>query len=144
MNYYSISEAAARFHIPESTIRYYEKKGLLPLMERDEAGRRLFSPNQMTMLEIIIYLKNTRMPIRTIKQYVDLVMEGDHTTPLRLEMMRKHKQAVLDEMALMSESLAGIEKKIARYTKRLQDKKQVVHEEAGATASTKSIRKEEP
>nr|WP_256253263.1 MerR family DNA-binding transcriptional regulator [Paenibacillus sp. UNC496MF] len=42
MNYYSIGAAAAQLHIPESTIRYYEKKGLLPLIERDHAGRRLF------------------------------------------------------------------------------------------------------
>ncbi|MFU8711507.1 MerR family DNA-binding transcriptional regulator [Bacillus velezensis] len=35
----------------ESTLRYYEKKGLLPLIERDEASRRLFSADQMPLLE---------------------------------------------------------------------------------------------
>ncbi|MEH7612392.1 MerR family DNA-binding transcriptional regulator [Gottfriedia acidiceleris] len=42
MKYCSISEAAAKFNITEATLRYYEKKGLLPLIERDKAGRRLF------------------------------------------------------------------------------------------------------
>ncbi len=40
MKYCSISEAAAKFNISESTLRYNEKKGLLPLIERDKAGRR--------------------------------------------------------------------------------------------------------
>ncbi|MCS7461315.1 MerR family transcriptional regulator [Paenibacillus doosanensis] len=117
MKYCTISEAAAKFNIPESTIRYYEKRGLLPLIERDEAGRRLFSEDQMTLLKIIIYLKNTHMPITVIKQYVDWVIQGDSTIELRLQMMENHKQAVLDKISLMTESLQGIETKITRYKK---------------------------
>ncbi len=124
MKYCSISEASAKFNIPESTIRFKKKKGLLPLIERDEAGRRLFSEDQITLLEIVIYLKNTHMPIRGIKQYVDWVVEGDNTTELRLEMMKNHKQAVLAEISLMTESLKGIQVKITRYTNRSQGKKE--------------------
>ncbi|UJF33988.1 MerR family transcriptional regulator [Paenibacillus hexagrammi] len=124
MNYCSISEASARFNIPESTIRYYEKKGLLPLIERNEAGRRLFSENQMALLGTVICLKNTNMPINDIKQYIDWVVEGDSTIELRLTMMETHKQAVLDEIALMTASLEGIDYKIARYTKHIQERKE--------------------
>ncbi|MEK8128872.1 MerR family transcriptional regulator [Paenibacillus filicis] len=123
MKVYSISEAAAKLHIPESTIRYYEKKGLLPQVERDEAGRRLFSEDLITFLGIIIYLKNTHMPISRIKQYVDLVVEGESTIELRLEMMKQHKQAVLAEIALMHEALKGIDVKITRYTTYTQERK---------------------
>ncbi|GIO34413.1 MULTISPECIES: MerR family transcriptional regulator [Paenibacillus] len=124
MKYCSISEASAKFNIPESTLRYYEKKGLLPLIERDEAGRRLFSEDQMTLLEIIIYLKNTHMSINDIKQYVDWVVEGDDTTELRLEMLKNHKQAVQAEMSLMQEALKGIDVKITRYIKRIEKRKE--------------------
>ncbi|CAG7644802.1 MerR family transcriptional regulator [Paenibacillus allorhizosphaerae] len=116
MKYCSISEASAKFNIPESTLRYYEKKGLLPLIERDEAGRRLFSEDQIALLETVICLKNTHMPISGIKQYIDLVVEGDNTIELRLEMMKNHRQAVLAEISLMTESLKGIDVKITRYT----------------------------
>lgn len=119
MKYVSISEAAAELRIPESTIRYYEKKGLLPWIERDQAGRRLFSENQMALLQTVMCLKNTNMPIGGIKQYIDWITEGDDTIPLRLEMMLRHKQAVLDEIALMQESVQGIDVKIARYRNRI-------------------------
>lgn len=118
MKYCSISEASAKFNIPESTLRYYEKKGLLPLIERDEAGRRLFSEDQIALLETVICLKHTHMSISGIKQYIDWVVEGEDTIELRLEMMKNHKQAVLDEISLMTESLKGIDLKITRYTRR--------------------------
>jgi DNA-binding transcriptional MerR regulator len=124
MKYCSISEAAAKFNIPESTLRYYEKKGLLPLIERDEAGRRLFSEDQIALLETVICLKNTHMPISGIRQYIDWVVEGDNTIELRLEMMKNHKQAVLAEISLMTESIKGIDMKITRYTKRTQERKE--------------------
>jgi DNA-binding transcriptional MerR regulator len=124
MNYYSISEAAVKFNIPESTLRYYEKKGLLPLIERDEAGRRLFSEDQIALLETVICLKSTHMPISGIKQYIDWVVEGDNTIDLRLEMMKNHKAAVIDEISLMTESLKGVDEKIIRYTKRTQERKE--------------------
>jgi DNA-binding transcriptional MerR regulator len=124
MKYCSISEASAKFNIPESTLRYYEKKGLLPLIERDEAGRRLFSEDQIALLETVNCLKNTHVPISGIKQYIDWVVEGDNTIELRLEMMKNHKQAVLAEISLMTESLKGIDVKITRYTKRTQERKE--------------------
>jgi DNA-binding transcriptional MerR regulator len=125
MKYCSIGEAAAKFNLPESTLRYYEKKGLLPLIERDEAGRRLFSEDQMALLETVLCLKSTHMPISSIKRYVEWIVQGETTLDLRLEMMKNHKQAVLDELSLMTESLKGIEFKITRYTKQIHERDEV-------------------
>ncbi|WDM22747.1 MerR family transcriptional regulator [Paenibacillus polymyxa] len=122
MKYCSISEASAKFNIQESTLRYYEKKGLLPLVERDEAGRLLFSEDQIALLGTVVCLKNTHMPISSIKHYIDWIVEGASTLELRLEMMKNHKQAVLDEISLMTESLKGIDLKITRYSKLIQER----------------------
>ena len=122
MNYFSISEAAARFGVPESTLRYYEKKGLLPLLERDEAGRRSFSEFHMILLKVVMHLKHTHMPLESIRQYVNWVVEGDSTTQQRLDMMLKHRQNVLDEIATMHEALDGIDVKIATYEERVRKK----------------------
>lgn len=121
MKKYTIGEAAARFHIPESTLRYYEKQGLLPHIERDEAGRRLYSEGHMALLGTVICLKNTHMPLSQIKQYVDWILEGDATLALRLSMMRAHKQAVLEEISLMTQSIGEIDFKIDRYVKLMEE-----------------------
>ncbi|MDO3410565.1 MerR family transcriptional regulator [Saccharibacillus sp. CPCC 101409] len=120
MNYFSISEAAAQFGVPESTLRYYEKKGLIPLLERDEAGRRMFSEFHMILLKVVMNLKRTNMPLGSIRQYVNWVVEGDGTTRQRLDMMLKHRQNVLYEISVMHEALDGINIKIATYEERVQ------------------------
>ncbi|MEI0737288.1 hypothetical protein VQ056_12490 [Paenibacillus sp. JTLBN-2024] len=80
MKYYSISEAAAKFDILNPRSYHCEKKGLLPLIGRDAAGRRLFSEDSMTLLKVVIYLKNTHMPIK--KQPIcGLGRRGDHHHP---------------------------------------------------------------
>ncbi|WP_418304246.1 hypothetical protein [Paenibacillus ihbetae] len=77
----------------------------------------------MALLQTVICLKNTRMPIREIKQYMDWIQEGDTTIERRLEMMTKHKQTVLDEISLMTDSLQGIDEKIKRYTNRIREER---------------------
>jgi DNA-binding transcriptional MerR regulator len=64
------------------------------------------------------------MPISGIKQYIDWVVEGDNTIELRLKMMKNHKQAVLAQISLMTDSLKGIDVKITRYTKRTKERKE--------------------
>ncbi|MEZ7792789.1 MerR family transcriptional regulator [Niallia circulans] len=89
--------------MPESTIRYYKTHGLLPLLERDEAERRLFSEKQMAPFRTIICLKNTHISITRIKQYINWIIEGNSTIQLRLAMMENHKQDVIAEISLMKE-----------------------------------------
>jgi DNA-binding transcriptional MerR regulator len=57
MSYYSIGEVADKMHMPASTIRYYEKQGLLPFVDRDENGRRAFKDNDFNFLEVINCMK---------------------------------------------------------------------------------------
>lgn len=54
---------------------------------------------------------------------MDWIQEGDATIERRLEMMTKHKQNVLDEISLMSDSLQGIDEKIKRYTNRIREER---------------------
>lgn len=135
----TIGEAAAHFGLPESTLRYYEKKGLLPHLGRDDAGRRIFSEFHMTLLQVILNLKRTNMPLGSIRQYVEWVVEGEQTTPLRLEMMQKHKETVLKEIETMHEALDGIQIKIARYEDRVSG-----WEKRQANGSDKSRQEEAP
>lgn len=140
----TIGEAAAHFGLPESTLRYYEKKGLLPHLGRDDAGRRIFSEFHMTLLQVILNLKRTHMPLGSIRQYVEWVVEGEQTTPLRLDMMRKHRQTVLEEIETMHEALDGIQIKIARYEDRVSgwEKRQANGSDTSGQAASTSYRKE--
>lgn len=96
---YTVAEAAKIVNTSPHTLRYYSKAGLLPFVERSERGVRLFKKEDFAWLFLIDCLKNTRMPIREIKQFVDWAMEGDETINDRLEMFQEREIAVKEQIA---------------------------------------------
>ena len=83
--HYSISEVAGLTGLSTHTLRYYERAGL--------------------MLE----------PIDRVSEYVDLARAGESTIPDRLELLLLHRISVMAQLAVMTESLAAIDFKIATY-----------------------------
>ena len=56
---YSIKEVSQMTNIPATTLRYYDKEGLLPFLERKESGYRVFHDSDLTMLQLLECLKST-------------------------------------------------------------------------------------
>lgn len=83
--------------ITPSTLRYYDKEGLLPNIKRKN-GIRVFEDEDFSWLRVLNCLKNTGMPIRKIKRYVDLTKEGDATLEERYELIKEQRQSVQDQM----------------------------------------------
>ena len=71
MKRYTIGEVAKMYGIAPSALRYYDKEGLLPFIERTEGGARLFKEEDLEWLTTIECLKDTGMPIKMIKQFID-------------------------------------------------------------------------
>ena len=113
----SIADAAARSGLSAHTLRYYERAGLLPHIDRDHAGRRRFSEEHLDWIRFLTYLRATGMPIRRMKEYVGLVQAGPHTADERRALLEAHRDTVVHQMDRLSESLIAIEQKIAYYTK---------------------------
>ncbi len=113
---YTIGEIASKLDIAPSTLRYYEKEGLLPSVERTEGGIRIYTQKDVEWLKLIECLKKTKMPIKEIKQFIVWCGEGDATIPLRLELIKRQKQAVLDEISALNGTLEMLEYKEWYYT----------------------------
>ncbi len=105
MQKYTIKDAAQIMNVPTSTIRYYDKEGLLPFMERLECGYRVFSEDDIAMLRTIDCLKKTGMPIKEIRQFIDWVQQGDESIEQRYEMFLERKKAVETQMAELQSTL---------------------------------------
>lgn len=105
---YSIGEAAEKTGITASTLRYYEKEGLLPSIKRDKNGIRSFTENDLQSLRIIECLKATGMPIKDIRKFIDLCAEGDNSLQERYALFLDRKAAVQKQI----EELQKVEKVI--------------------------------
>ena len=112
---YSIGQAAKMTGLTAHTLRYYEKEGLLPFLKKNSSGLRVFSDNDLGWLAMIECLKDTGMPLKGIKQYIDWFIEGNSTLPQRLEMFKNQKIKIEEQIALFNKHLQKIDYKIKLY-----------------------------
>lgn len=102
---YTIGEMAKLIGVAPSTLRYYDKEGLLPFTERTEGGMRVFNETHYETLKIIHCLKSTGMQIKDIKEFMSLVLKGDETIDERLALFKKRKAEVEKQIADLKETL---------------------------------------
>ena len=120
--YYTIGEVAKMFNLTPSTIRYYDKEGLLPFVKR-QSGIRQFSDSDINMLKTIECLKETGMPIKDIKQFSQWCLQGDCTLEQRLEMFYQRRDIVKQQMIELQNIMEHIEYKCNYYEKAVKEKK---------------------
>ncbi|MGE7687371.1 MerR family transcriptional regulator [Peribacillus simplex] len=118
---YTIGQVAKMNHLSISQIRYYDNQGLFPFLKRTEKGDRVFDDDALKFLDIILCLKNTGMPIKDIKQFVDWSMNGNDTIPQRLEMMKQQEINVIQQIRDTEENLRKIQQKISRLEREIQN-----------------------
>ena len=108
---YTVSEMAKRLGVAPSTLRYYDKEGLLPFIERSDGGIRMLKDTDFEWLSIIECLKKTGMPIKEIKVFIDWCIEGDTTISKRKELIEKQRQVVLFQIQQLKETLSMLDYK---------------------------------
>jgi DNA-binding transcriptional MerR regulator len=95
---YSIGEVAEATGIAISTLRYYDREGMFPNMERSGGGIRMFSDTEISIIKMIECLKASSMPIKEIKQFLDWCKEGDSSLQKRRDMFYERLDAVNRQM----------------------------------------------
>ena len=112
---YTIKQAAELTNLTPVTLRYYDKQGLLPFMERRESGYRMFSDGDIAMLQVIECLKKSGMSIKDIRQFSEWVLMGDDSLQERYEMFLERKRAVEAQMKDLQKTLDFINHKCWYY-----------------------------
>lgn len=112
---YTVGEMAKLLGVPASTLRYYDKEGLLPFVERSSGGMRMFQEKDYEWLQIIECLKKTGMPLKDIRTYIDLSMRGDATIAARLELVQRQREAVRTQMAALQKTVDTLDFKCWYY-----------------------------
>ena len=119
--HYTVGEMAKKLGVAPSALRYYEKEGLLPFVERSEGGIRVFRDSDYEWLKIISCLKKTGMQIKDIRSFIHLCMRGDETIDERLALFQKRKAEVEKQMAELQETLDTVNFKCWYYSEAIKD-----------------------
>ena len=118
---YSIKEVADILGLSASTIRYYDKQGLLPFVERSDSGYRMFSEDDLGLLRMIECLKKTNMPIKEIRQFTQWLQQGDASLKQRHQMFLERRKVVEKQIEQLQESLKVIDYKCWYYETAIAD-----------------------
>ncbi|UOE56067.1 MerR family transcriptional regulator [Bacillus sp. CMF12] len=129
MKTYTISEVAKELNLTVYTLRYYDKEGLMPFVERTSSGNRLFKESDLSALKVIECLKATGMPIKEIKNFIDWCSEGDATLQQRYDMFLERKANVEAQMEELRKTMDVIEHKCLYYKTALEAGTEDIHKE---------------
>ncbi len=117
---YSIGQVSKMFDLPVSTLRYYDKEGLFPNLER-ESGIRKFSDTEIEALRVIECLKTAGLEIKDIKQFMDWCSEGPSTYTNRKELFENRKTALEEQIKELEKNIAMIKFKCWYYEQAIAD-----------------------
>ena len=117
---YTIGQVSEMFDLPISTLRYYDKEGLFPGMQRT-SGIRKFDEKEIDAIRVIECLKKSGLEIKDIKLFMEWCVVGSETYPQRLELFVKQKAAMELEMEKMNRVLDMLKFKCWYYEEAVKD-----------------------
>lgn len=124
---YTIRQVAEKMGVTVPTLRYYDKEGLLPFVDKKPNGTRVFKDEDFEKLAIITCMKNSGVPIKDIKMYMDLCTEGDSTLQERLEIFIERKDAVQKQIEELNKVMETINHKIWYYKTAIEAGTEEIH-----------------
>lgn len=117
---YTIGQVSEMFHLPISTLRYYDKEGLFPHLERT-SGIRRFSQREIDALHLIECLKRAGVELKDIKQFMEWCTEGPSTYQKRRDFFEQQKAAAEKEIQKMERVLDMLRFKCWYYDQAIAD-----------------------
>ncbi|WP_334117600.1 MerR family transcriptional regulator [Ligilactobacillus sp.] len=117
---YTIGQVSETTGLPVSTLRYYDKEGLFPHLERKGYVRK-FSDTELEEVRIIECLKRSGLEIKDIRQFFQWVSEGSSTYGKRRELFARQRDVIQHKIEALEKTMAMLEFKCWYYDKAMQD-----------------------
>jgi len=110
-----IAEVSEQYGISSDTLRYYERIGLIPPVNRNESGIRDYSEIDVKRVEFIKCMRSAGLPIEVLIEYVGLYLQGDQTIDARKEILKEQREKLVAKMAELHKTLDLLDYKIEMY-----------------------------
>ena len=112
-----IAEVSKRYGISSDTLRYYERIGLIPPVNRNKIGIRDYSEIDVKRVEFIKCMRSSGLPIEVLIVYVGLYQQGDRTIEARKDILKEQRKKLVAKMQEMQKTLDILDYKIEVYEK---------------------------
>ena len=116
----TIGQVSARTGLSVHTLRLYEREGLLAgEVRRDGRGRRVYSAEDLEWLQYCTRFRASGMPLAVIRRFAELVRQGSGNEHIRLKLLHKHRDLVVERIAELTACLEVINFKVGVYEEHL-------------------------
>ena len=113
----NIAEVSKKFDLTPDTLRYYEKVGLLPKINRTVGGNRDYSEHDCGWIDFIKCMRNSGVQVEALVEYVKLFEQGESTAEARKQILLRERERIAAQVAEMQSTLDRLNKKIELYEK---------------------------
>ena len=120
-----IAEVSGKFDVTQDTLRYYERIGLIPRVNRSKSGIRDYTEEDCMWVEFIKCMRNAGLPIEVLIEYVALFQQGDTTIEARKELLTEQRKKLITRIEDMQKSLERLNYKIERYQSVVEKEKEL-------------------
>jgi DNA-binding transcriptional MerR regulator len=110
-----IAEVSEQYGLSSDTLRYYERVGLIPPVNRNGSGIRDYNELDLRRVEFIKCMRSAGLPVEVLIEYVGLVQQGDKTIEARKEILKEQRELLLARMKEMQKTLDVLNRKIDVY-----------------------------
>ena len=125
-----IGEVSKKYELSQDTLRFYERVGLIPPVNRNASGIRDYTEGDLRWVEFIKHMRSAGLPIEALTDYVSLVMEGDETIEARKAILEGQRDLLAERIKEMQRTMLILEYKIRIYDDRiLQTEKELAQQE---------------
>lgn len=111
----TISEVSEKYGLSADTLRYYERVGMIPPVNRTSSGLRDFTELDCRWVELAKCMRGAGLPVEVMIEYVKLVQQGDHTIEARRDLLVEQRVHLLAQKAAIENTLEKLNYKIERY-----------------------------
>lgn len=113
----TIAEVSKKYELSQDTLRYYERVGLIPKVNRNSSGNRDYTDASCSWIELAKCMRSAGVPIEALIEYCAMTQQGDSTITARKELLLEERNKILGKMEDMKQSLDRLNYKIDRYEK---------------------------
>jgi DNA-binding transcriptional MerR regulator len=121
-----IAEVSEQYGISSDTLRYYERVGLIPPVNRNESGIRDYNELDLRRVDFIKCMRSAGLPIEVLIDYVALVQKGDKTIEARKEILKEQRALLAARMKAMQKTLDILDHKLEVYEKAVLTKEKKI------------------
>lgn len=111
----TIKEVSEKYNISQDTLRYYERAGLIPKVNRTSGGIRDYTAEDLGWIELALCMRNAGLPVEAMIEYLKLYQEGDETIPARLELLSNQLEILKKQKEQIEHTIDKLTYKVSKY-----------------------------